>query len=72
MTQRQPKTTSEFRCRDKQQYASERIAAIRAAQITEKRGVQLSTYRCRHCNRWHLTSQLQKGARKKPLVLARA
>lgn len=69
MTQRQPTTKSEHKCRSKTAYASERIAQVRADQLAEKRGVMLYVYRCRDCNRWHHTRQAQKGARKKPLVL---
>lgn len=68
MTQRAPRTTSEHKCAGKRQYASERIANVRAGQLTAAHGVALYVYRCRHCNRWHHTRQ-KPGLGFKPLHL---
>lgn len=54
-------TAVEMRCRGKDFYVSERIASVRAQQVSLKRGVPLYHYKCRYCKQWHLTHIPQKG-----------
>jgi len=69
MTQRTPQTKSEHKCTGKVKYASERIASLRADQLTAQRGVKLYPYRCPVCNRWHHTQQRPaKGYRRLEIV----
>lgn len=54
-------TVSEMRCGLKQAHDSERIAKREAARVMSRHeGLQLDTYRCPHCKRWHLTTKRKR------------
>ena len=43
-------------CADKLAFDSEKEALDQARVIKWKRNIKLKTYKCRHCNLWHLSS----------------
>lgn len=43
----------------KRGYDSKASARVQAARLTKNSGVALAMYRCRYCNRWHLTHKTE-------------
>jgi len=48
--------------RNKVRYVSERIANVRADELTARTGTMLWVYRCPDCKSWHHTSLRPKGS----------
>lgn len=48
---------SELPCKDKMRFDSQKAANAAATALRHQRGNQLRSYRCHHCNLWHLTGQ---------------
>jgi hypothetical protein len=55
----EPRSVSEYRCRDKIRHPSERIAQQRADIKAQEIGLPLRVYRCPHCKAWHWTKQAE-------------
>lgn len=51
------RTRSEWACRRKHRYESERVARARADEFTAATGKTISVYHCPECKKYHLTSQ---------------